>query len=148
VQPTSADLTVPAQPDELGGPTADPADPAPAAPPAKQLNPDAVCAAAVTLAQTAALDVAEPGAVGEHLGLLAEEERVVTHYFACTARGYRGWRWSVTLARVPRSRTATVSEVVLLPGDDAVQPPAWVPWSERIAPGDLGPGDELSDRLR
>jgi hypothetical protein len=35
----------------------------------------------------------------------------------------------------------TVDECVLLPGPDAVLAPAWVPWEERVTPGDLGPGD-------
>jgi hypothetical protein len=37
----------------------------------------------------------------------------------------------------------TVSEVVLLPGPDALTPPDWVPWHERVRPGDLGAGDLL-----
>jgi hypothetical protein len=49
----------------------------------------------------------------------------------------------VTLARAPRSRTATVDEVVLLPGGDALLAPVWVPWQERLRPGDLSPGDLL-----
>jgi Protein of unknown function (DUF3027) len=32
---------------------------------------------------------------------------------------------------------------VLLPGGDALLPPPWVPWSERLRPGDLGVGDVL-----
>ena len=32
---------------------------------------------------------------------------------------------------------------MLLPGDQALLAPAWVPWSERVRPGDLGPGDLL-----
>jgi hypothetical protein len=32
---------------------------------------------------------------------------------------------------------------VLLPGPDAVLAPEWVPWSERLRPGDLGTGDLL-----
>ena len=37
----------------------------------------------------------------------------------------------------------TVDEVVLLPGEDAIIAPAWVPWRDRIQPGDLSPGDLL-----
>ena len=107
---------------------------------------DAVCAAAVPAAQAAARDVADPGTVGEHLGAVAEGQRVVTHFFACTAKGYRGWRWSVSVARAPRARHATVSEVVLIPGPESVLPPVWVPWAERIAPGDLGAADALPYR--
>jgi hypothetical protein len=76
----------------------------------------------------------------------AEGERLVTHSFASLARGYRGWRWAVTVARAPRSRVVTVCEVVLLPGSDAILPPPWVPWLDRIAPGDLGAADVLPYR--
>ncbi|GGC05600.1 DUF3027 domain-containing protein [Cellulomonas carbonis] len=105
---------------------------------------DAVLSSAVDLARAAAVDVAGSAElVGEHLGVVVESERLVSHTFATTALGHRGWRWTVTLARVPRGRTATVCEVHLLPGDDAVLAPAWVPWSERLRPGDVGPGDVL-----
>ena len=107
---------------------------------------DAVGAAAVEQARAAATDVAGPDEVGEHLGVAAETERVTVHRFASTHRGYRGWEWAVVLARVPRARVATVSEVVLLPGDGALLTPSWVPWSDRIAPGDLGETDVLPFR--
>lgn len=81
---------------------------------------DAVLAAASELARTAAEEIAEPGTVGEHLGAVVEEDRVVTHSFACTAAAYPGWRWAVTLARPPRARKATVSEAYLMPGDGAL----------------------------
>jgi hypothetical protein len=103
---------------------------------------DAACAAAVELARVAAEEAAG-GEVGEHLGIDVEGDRVVTHSFAALARGYRGWRWAVTLARAPRSRQVTVDEVVLLPGAGALLAPPWVPWSERLRPGDLGVGDLL-----
>ena len=74
---------------------------------------------------------------------MAEGERVVTHHFACSLPGYRGWRWSVTLTRAKREKVATVNEVVLLPGDESIVAPEWVPYSERIQPGDLSPGDLL-----
>lgn len=99
-------------------------------------------AAAVDEARAAAEDNA-PGLVGEHLGVVADEERVVTHLFATLDPAYRGWRWAVTVARVPRGRGVTIDEVVLLPGDDALLAPDWVPWSERLRPGDLGVGDLL-----
>lgn len=107
---------------------------------ARTSAPDAALAAATAVALAAAVEVAEPGAVGDHLGVQAETDRVVTHYFGCLSPGYRGWRWAVTVARAPRSRTVTVSEVNLLPAAEAVLSPAWLPWSERIAPGDLAPG--------
>ncbi|MEV0892130.1 DUF3027 domain-containing protein [Promicromonospora sp. NPDC050262] len=108
---------------------------------------DAVLNGAADLARAAAQEVAErPEDVGEHLGTLFEDERVVSHRFAATMRGYRGWHWTVTVTRVPRGRTATISEVELLPGDEAILAPVWLPWSERLRPGDVGPGDVLPFR--
>jgi hypothetical protein len=125
-------------------PDDEPATPARAA---RRAELDAVCAAAADLARASAEELAEPGTVGGYLGVEAEGERLVVHSFECLSRGYRGWRWAVSVARAPRSRTATVCEVVLLPATDALLPPEWVPWSQRLAPGDLGPGDELPYRV-
>jgi hypothetical protein len=82
-------------------------------------------------------------AVGEHLEARPEDDGAVTHYFAARHGGYRGWRWAVTLACADDDSPITISEVVLLPGTDAMVAPAWVPWHERVRPGDLGIGDLL-----
>ncbi|MDQ1694899.1 MAG: hypothetical protein QOJ03_252 [Frankiaceae bacterium] len=104
--------------------------------------PDPLLTAAVDVARAAAEEEA-PGLVGEHLGVEADDERVATHLFATLDPAYRGWRWAVTLVRAPRAKVATVDEIVLLPGEDALLAPPWVPWSERLRPGDLGVGDLL-----
>ncbi|MFD5542020.1 DUF3027 domain-containing protein [Streptomyces sp. NPDC127079] len=106
-------------------------------------TPDRLCAEAVDLARAAAEEAAAPGVVGEHAGVVAEGDRVVTHFFECKELGYRGWRWAVTVARASRAKVVTLDEVVLLPGPDALLAPEWVPWSERLRPGDMGPGDLL-----
>lgn len=106
-------------------------------------KPDTVLAEAVDTARTALLEVVDAVEVGEHEGARAEGERLVTHGFAATRPGYRGWRWSVTLTRASRSKLATVNEIVLLPGADALLAPEWLPWRDRIRPDDLGPGDLL-----
>jgi hypothetical protein len=98
---------------------------------------------AVDAAREALLELVDASDVGDHLGHRAEEDRVVSHFFECTRPGYRGWRWSVTLTRAPRQKKVTVDEVVLLPGDDSIVAPPWLPWRERIMPGDIGPGDLL-----
>lgn len=105
---------------------------------------DEACASAVDLALKAAEQTAWPSKVGEHLSVVSEGDRVATHYFGCLDHGYRGWRWAVTVARASRAKNVTVSEVSLLPGDEAVMPPAWVPWLDRLRPGDMGPGDLLA----
>ncbi len=102
--------------------------------------PDAALAGAVDIARESAVEVGGDS-VGEHLGVYSSGERLATHAFATSLPGYAGWYWAVTLARAPRAKTVTVDEVVLLPGEAAVLAPQWVPWSERVRPGDLGPGD-------
>jgi hypothetical protein len=108
-------------------------------------EPDQACAEAVDLARAAL--TAAPGvradAVGAHLGVEAVADRVVTHLFECLNPGYAGWRWAVTVARAPRSKVVTVDESELLPGPEALLAPAWVPWHERLRPGDVGIGDLL-----
>ncbi|MFH8794904.1 DUF3027 domain-containing protein [Streptomyces sp. NPDC017941] len=106
-------------------------------------TPDRLCAEAVGLARTAAEEAAAPGVVGEHVEVVVEGDRVVTHLFECKEPGYRGWRWAVTVARASRAKFVTLDETVLLPGPDALLAPEWVPWSERLRPGDMGPGDLL-----
>lgn len=110
---------------------------------ARTAKPDTVGVGAVEPARNALVELVGASDVGEHLGQVAEGERVVTHHFACTRRGYLGWRWAVTVTRAARQKTVTIDEIVLLPGDGAIVAPAWVPWRERIRPGDLGPGDLL-----
>ena len=102
-----------------------------------------VLADAVDLAR-AALDELGDGGVGAYLGVTREDECSATHRFASELPGYRGWQWAVVVAAAPDSDRVTVSELVLLPGPDALVAPEWVPWSERIRPGDLGPGDLLA----
>jgi hypothetical protein len=105
-------------------------------------GPDAQALAAVDQARAAAVEEAGQS-VGEYLGAHSDGDRVVSHDFAADLPGYVGWFWSVTIARASRARLCTVDEVVLLPGDTALRPPAWVPWSQRLLPGDLGLGDLL-----
>lgn len=108
---------------------------------AKPPKLDAVAAEAVDLARGAAVEEGGEDAVGEHLGVAAEQgDRIVTHSFECLLPGYRDWRWAVTLVRASRARSATVNEVVLLPQPDALLAPEWVPWEDRIGPGDIAPG--------
>jgi hypothetical protein len=117
--------------------------------------PSDVLTGAVDLARAAAEETAgDPAVVGEHLGAGPEPVgdagggpavlgEVVTHSFASRLPGYVGWHWAVTLAHVPGADGVTVDEVVLLPGDAALLAPAWVPWHERLRPGDLSVGDVL-----
>ncbi len=106
-------------------------------------EPDQACAEAVDLARDAVVAVVGAAEVGDHLGVQADGERMVTHLFECADPAYAGWRWAVTVVRAPRAKAVTVSETVLLPGPGALLAPDWVPWHDRLRPGDLGVGDLL-----
>lgn len=105
--------------------------------PRKPSKPDAVLAAAVDKARDGLLEVAPAEQIGAYVGATPDAERVVTHRFEALRPGYNGWHWYSTVARVPRSKVVTVSEVGLLPSEKSVLAPEWVPWSERVRPEDV-----------
>jgi hypothetical protein len=97
---------------------------------------------AVELAKSAAIeDAGKAEYVGEFYSIDSDEERVATYLFEAKLPGYKGWRWAVTVAKIDESAPATICDVVLLPGTKALLAPNWVPYSQRIQPGDIGIGD-------
>jgi hypothetical protein len=113
----------------------------PPAEPSEQVA--AILAAAVEHARQAIIEYSGE-TVGAYLGLSFEDEAAATHRFLATMPGYHGWQWAVVMAAYPGAGHATISEVVLVPGPTALLAPPWLPWEERVAPGDLGPGDLLA----
>jgi hypothetical protein len=103
----------------------------------------AVLAGAVEQARTAIVEFSGD-AVGEYLGVGYEDVTAATHRFQANLPGYQGWQWAVVVAACPGADHTTVSEVVLVPGPTALLAPPWVPWDERVKPGDLSPGDLLA----
>lgn len=99
-------------------------------------SPDVQLAARRDLALAALRSIVPADEIGEGHRVRADGELLVTHLFPATARGSRGWEWYVTLTRVPGSEEATVCESGMLPGEDALLAPAWVPWSERVLDSD------------
>ena len=98
--------------------------------------------AAVDIARAALVEEGQqPGA---HRRSVAEGEWAAAHYFDAELAGYRGWQWCVVLAGAPGTDEITLSEIVLLPGEGALLAPPWVPWADRVASGDLAPGDLLA----
>lgn len=112
-------------------------------------SPDltAILMGAVDLARDAIVEGSDDDVddqVGEYLGASVDDPSAATHRFLAVMPGYQGWQWAVVVAAYPGAERATVSEVVLVPGPTALLAPAWVPWHERVQPGDLGPGDLLA----
>jgi hypothetical protein len=99
---------------------------------------------AVDQARAAIIEFSGEGVVGDYLGASFDDPASVTHRFLAAMSGYHGWQWAVVLATYPGADHTTVSEVVLVPGPDALLAPQWVPWNERVQPGDLSPGDLLA----
>ncbi|MFE0023055.1 DUF3027 domain-containing protein [Amycolatopsis sp. NPDC059021] len=96
---------------------------------------------AVEFAHAALLEDAPAEQVGAHVGVEREDAVSVSHLFEAAVPGYRGWRWSVTVALASTDGPVTLSEIALAPGPDALVAPAWVPWERRVRAGDLGVGD-------
>ena len=96
-----------------------------------------ILAEAVDFARGALDELTRPESVGEHVGVVVEGDRVLTHCFACLLPGYPGWFWTVTLARIPRSKRPTINEMSLRPGPDAHLAPDWVAWADRLKPCDV-----------
>jgi hypothetical protein len=97
---------------------------------------------ALDLAKKAAIeDAGKSDYVGEFYSIDSDEDRVATYLFEAKLPGYHGWRWGVTVAKIDDASKPTICDVVLLPGTQALLAPNWVPYSQRIQPGDLGVGD-------
>jgi hypothetical protein len=82
-------------------------------------------------AKLAAVESAPKQGVGEFLQQIEEAENVFTFLFEAKMKGYVGWTWSVSLFATEDE--TTVSEVNLMPGDESLIAPNWVPWAERLA---------------
>ncbi|BAS07458.1 uncharacterized protein Mb0901 [Arthrobacter sp. Hiyo4] len=109
-------------------------------------KPDAFLAAAVGEARTAIEGIAAASDIGAHLAAKSEGDRLVTHLFESKMAGYHGWHWYAVLTRNSRSKVVTVSELGLLPGEESILSPEWVPWAERVRPEDAQAAEEEEPR--
>lgn len=102
-------------------------------------------AKALSVARHALEELGE-GGVGAHIGVRNVSETSATHRFVADVPGYNGWEWNVVVACASGSCWVTVSELALVPGQEALQAPDWVPYHQRVQPGDLGPNDFMPPR--
>ncbi|MFH5880117.1 DUF3027 domain-containing protein [Arthrobacter sp. NA-172] len=110
-------------------------------------KPDAFLAAAVDVARNAVESIANPGEVGPPIAARSEGERLVTHLFESQLAGYGGWQWYAVVTRNSRSKVVTVSELGLLPSEDSILAPEWVPWAKRVRPEDEAAEEQGEDAL-
>ena len=94
---------------------------------------DETLLAAVDVARTALTKITPADTIGEPVGHIVEDEHVLSLLFDCLLTGYPGWHWTVTLSRIDQDAAPTVLETELMPGNDALLAPEWVPWSDRLA---------------
>ena len=97
---------------------------------------------ATDLALNAAVESAgDKSQVGAFISVELDEDSGLANYlFDAKLTGYEGWRWSVTIAKVDDA-TPTICDVVMIPGPDALLAPKWIPYADRLQPGDVGVGD-------
>lgn len=98
---------------------------------------------ALELAREAAhLDAGNKKLVGDFVSVDFDDEgRIASYLFEAFLPGYKGWRWVVTVAKIDEKSAPTICDVVVLPGPDSLLAPAWIPYVDRIQPGDIGVGD-------
>jgi len=94
---------------------------------------DSVLLAAADQARAALLEITPAATIGEVVGSKAEGEHVLSLFFATKLPGYPGWHWTVTMSRIDEESAPSVLEIEMLPGEDALIAPDWLPWSERLA---------------
>ena len=82
-------------------------------------TPDPALLAAHDLALAALHEITPAATVGPTAGYAVESDGVVSLRFETTLRGYPGWFWTVSVARVGEEEP-TVLEAELLPGEDAL----------------------------
>ncbi|MBT1163823.1 DUF3027 domain-containing protein [Bifidobacterium felsineum] len=96
------------------------------------------------IAHAVLLEVAdEPEQVGQFVAANELEDHVTDFRFAANIRGYEGWQWSVTLYHDLELDSWTVNESSLIPTEEALLPPKWIPWKDRLEPTDLSPTDSI-----
>ena len=96
------------------------------------------------IARAVLLEVAdESDQVGDFVTSYDLEDHVTDFRFAANIRGYEGWQWSVTLYHDEEIDSWTVNESSLISTEDALMPPKWIPWKDRLEPTDLAPTDSI-----
>lgn len=112
------------------------------------------------LALDALREITPADTIGEPAGHRVEDDGVVSLLFRTKLLGYPGWFWTVSLSDGDGEGEPSVLEAGLLPGDDALLAPEWIPWSQRLEEykaqqaaaaaereGDDDEGDDDADEL-
>ena len=82
-------------------------------------------------AEVAAKSAAEKHEIGHFIECVTVGS-TATYFWEAKQPGYDGWRWSVTVDQIDPAAEPTLTEVVLVPGPDALIAPNWIPWKDRV----------------
>lgn len=93
--------------------------------------PEVSIDAATPLALAALAEITPTDTIGDVVDHETRDDGVTIVRFQTKLLGYVGWFWTVAIAAVDDA-DPTVLEAELLPGDDALLAPDWVPWSQRL----------------
>jgi hypothetical protein len=97
------------------------------------------------LARKALMEVTEVSHIGKHISTQPTSKHTAIVTFEAQMPGYPNWNWLVMLSWLDKKHL-TIDEVAMVPTEDSLIAPAWIPWSDRVQAGDLGVGDELPYR--
>lgn len=96
------------------------------------------------LARSIAVETSErTDAVGDFVSSTELGDGVTDFRFVSNLVGYEGWQWSVTLYHDEETQRWTVNESTLVPTEDSLLPPPWIPWKDRLKPSDLSVMDSI-----
>lgn len=96
------------------------------------------------IARSIAVETSERSdAVGDFVSSTDIGDGVTDFRFESKLVGYEGWQWSVTLYHDLETERWTVNESTLIPTDDSLLPPPWIPWKDRLKPSDLSVMDSI-----
>ncbi|WP_169516525.1 DUF3027 domain-containing protein [Gulosibacter molinativorax] len=107
------------------------ADTTQAAPPL-ELTPEQL-AESIELAEDALREITEFNFIGDFHDVVDEGDGIYSLRFVSNSPGFRDWWWTAALTRIDGADAPTVLECGLLPGEDALLAPEWVPWAKRLA---------------
>ena len=84
------------------------------------------------VALAALREITSEDSIGDAIGRTENEDGALNLIYACLLPGYPGWQWNVSVGRVDGDEP-TAMEADLLPTEEALVAPDWVPWSLRLA---------------
>lgn len=96
------------------------------------------------LARSIAVETSErTDAVGDFVSSIELGDGVTDFRFVSNLVGYEGWQWSVTLYHDEETQRWTVNESTLVPTENSLLSPPWIPWKDRLKPSDLSVMDSI-----